>query len=359
MKITIDLKERSYPIYVNEEKRFTEVLKKRFPKSSFVVITNTTIAKLYQKTIKRWGDALPLQTFLIEDGEVHKSFKTWKAILDFLLKKRLDRNTVLIAFGGGVVGDISGFAASAFLRGVNYVQVPTTLLAMVDSSVGGKTAINHAQGKNLIGAFYQPQLVWIDTTFLKTLPKQEFLAGYGEVYKYAFIGGKSMFDFIRTNHKAIVSRKKDILCEAIVRSVKIKAKVVSEDEREAGKRALLNLGHTFGHALERFYNYKGLMHGEAVIWGILCAVKASQKVGHISSRASNTFDSILSLPALPKLPAPLESKKLYHHMFSDKKVRSGKIRFVLPVKPGVSAVFDDVDESVVLEALQEVLPNAR
>ncbi len=354
MIIPIDLNERSYNIYVDESTSFTDKLKEMFPKSTFVLITNDTIKKLYNSLIDEWDKSLGLIQFTIKDGEQFKTLQTWNSILDFLLKSHLDRNTVVIAFGGGVVGDIAGFAASSFLRGINYVQVPTTLLAMVDSSVGGKTGVNHDMGKNLIGAFYQPKLVWVDQTFLKTLPTKEFNAGYGEVFKYAFIGRNEMFNFISTKHDKILEQKKLTLSEAIIRSIKIKAQIVSEDEKESGKRALLNLGHTFGHSLERFFQYKGILHGEAIYWGIVCAVNLAKRIKLIPNEYFSEFDDMLQKLSLPKLPSKPDCKELYKHMFSDKKVLAGMIRFVLPVKPGVSVIKDDVTEEDVMDTLTDV-----
>lgn len=354
MIIPIDLNDRSYNIYVDENISFTEKLKEMFPQSTFVLITNQRVQKLYNHLIDEWDQALKLLQFFIEDGEQFKTVETWRSFLDFLLESRLDRNTVIIALGGGVVGDIAGFAASTYLRGVHYVQVPTTLLAMVDSSVGGKTGVNHAMGKNLIGAFYQPDLVWVNQAFLKTLSKSEFNAGYGEVFKYAFIGRKEMFDFIMAKHEKILAQSKIPLSEAIIRSIKIKARIVSEDEKETGIRALLNFGHTFGHALERFFHYKKILHGEAIYWGIVCAVNLSKRIGLVSEKNYNQFDKILDKIELPKLSSNPDCVELFSHMFSDKKVRAGTIRFVLPVEPGISIIKDDISEDNVMATLKEV-----
>ncbi len=354
MIIPVKLDDRSYDICIDEEVSFTEKLKKMFPHSTFVLITNTTIEKLYKTKISDWEKHLPLIKYIIEDGEQYKTLKTWSTILDFLLDSRLDRGVVVIAYGGGVVGDIAGFVASSFMRGVAYIQVPTTLLAMVDSSVGGKVGVNHAKGKNLIGAFYQPRLVWITTQVLETLTDREFNAGYGEVFKYAFIGGRKIFEFIRANHEEILAHNKEFLEESIKRSIEIKAQIVSEDEREAGKRSLLNLGHTFGHALERFYNFKEITHGEGVNWGIRCAVELGKKLGTISPDEYSTFDAILDKQVLPKLPSKPDVDALYQAMFHDKKVRGGKLRFVLPTEPGTSIVKTDIPEKDIKVILEKV-----
>ena len=354
MIIPVELGDRSYDICIDEKTPFAEKLKEMFPHSKFVLVTNTTIEKLYKSTIAEWEKSLPLLKYVIEDGEHYKTLESWSTILDFLLEERLDRSTVVIAYGGGVVGDIAGFAASSFMRGVAYVQVPTTLLAMVDSSVGGKVGVNHAKGKNLIGAFYQPGLVWITTQVLATLPEREFNAGYGEVFKYAFIGGREMFDFICANHEKILAKEKESLEEAIKRSIEIKALIVSEDERESGKRSYLNFGHTFGHALERFYNFKEITHGEGVNWGITCAVELGKRIGTVSSQDYNTFDAILKKQVLPKLPSKPDIEAMYNAMFHDKKVRGGKLRFVVPTEPGTSIVKTDIPEKDINAILEKI-----
>lgn len=352
MIIPVELGDRTYDICIDEEVSFPKKLKGIFPDNTFVLITNTTIYRLYKSKIVEWEKELPLLKYIIEDGEQFKTLETWSTILDFLLQERLDRSAVVIAYGGGVIGDIAGFVASSFMRGVAYIQVPTTLLAMVDSSVGGKVGVNHTVGKNLIGAFYQPRLVWITTQVLETLTDREFNAGYSEVFKYAFIGGRGMFDFILANHDDILAHKKQSLEEAIKRSIEIKAHIVSEDERESGKRALLNLGHTFGHALERFYNFKEITHGEGVNWGIPCAVELGKRLGTISPNDYSTYNAILDKQVLPKLPSKPDTEALYKAMFHDKKVRGGKLRFVLPAKPGTSIVKTDIPEKDIKEILE-------
>ena len=354
MIIPVELGDRSYDICIDEKTSFAEKLKGMFPHSNFMLITNNTIEKLYKSTIAEWEKSLPLLKYVIEDGEQYKTLKTWGIILDFLLESRMDRSTVIIAFGGGVVGDIAGFCASSFLRGVKYVQVPTTILAMVDSSVGGKVGVNHAKGKNLIGAFYQPELVWITMQVLETLPEREFNAGYGEVFKYAFIGGRGIFDFIHANHEKFLAREKESVKEAITRSIEIKARIVSEDERENGKRSFLNFGHTFGHALERFYDFKEITHGEAVSWGIKCAVELGKRIGSVSSQDFKLFDTILNKLVLPKLSSKPDIETMYKAMFHDKKVRGGKLRFVVPTEPGTSIVKTDIPEKDIKIILKKV-----
>ncbi len=354
MIIPVKLGDRSYDVCIDEDISFTDKLKGMFPRSTFVLVTNITLEEMYSEMITAWETALPLLRYVLKDGEQYKTLDSWSGILDFLLRSRLDRDTVIVAFGGGIVGDIAGFAASSFLRGVNYVQVPTTLLAMVDSSVGGKTGVNHTMGKNLIGSFYQPRLVWITTDILGSLPPRQFYAGYAEVFKYAFIGGKEMFDFITDHHDKIVSLDVETLKEAVKRSVEIKARIVSEDERESGKRALLNFGHTFGHALERLYGYTGIIHGEGICWGIKCGIDLGKRIGTIAPEYYTLYDAIMKKLDMPPLPPVPDINDLYTAMFSDKKVRGGKLHLVLPREPGTVEIFSDVPEDAVMETLGEV-----
>lgn len=354
MIIPVNLDKRTYNVCIDEKDIFTAKLKEMFPKNNFLLVTNETLAKVYAQKLDQWKQALPLREYIIGDGEKYKSVDTWKDILDHMLETRLDRSIVLIAFGGGVVGDLTGFVASTFLRGVDYVQIPTTILAMVDSSVGGKTGVNHVMGKNLIGTFYQPKLVWINTRVIHTLPPREFIAGYAEVFKTAFIGGREMFDFILANHDKIVCKDLNALTTAIKYCVEIKSRIVSEDEHESGKRALLNFGHTFGHALENYYQYRGIMHGEAVFWGITCAVDLGKRIGLIKESDYQHYDDILKKQKLPTLHIKPDINKMYTSMFSDKKVLAGKLRFILPSQPGTSLVTSQVEEKDILATLKEV-----
>lgn len=354
----VKLGSRAYPIMYGREisEGFTRTIKDRFPGKRAVIVTNTTLAKKYASLLEVWGNDLDAPIVTIPDGERYKTVRTWQKLLDSLFEARLERSSLLIAFGGGVVGDICGFAAASYLRGISYVQVPTTLLAMVDSSVGGKTAVNHPTGKNLIGAFHQPSLVWIDTTFLSTLPKRQLLAGYLELFKYGFIGGESMFSFVRTNHEQLRNPDSPVLLEGIRRGLQIKADIVAEDEREtSGRRALLNFGHTFGHSLERLYQYRGILHGEAVGWGIACACDLGIRIGTIRPEHVADYDSILEGLPLRGLKKDIDLDVLYKGMFSDKKVESGRIRFIVPTDPGVSIVTPDVLPEAVQATLLKVL----
>jgi 3-dehydroquinate synthase len=353
-QLTVNLGSRSYPIYFGERAsgEFPARCRALFPQSRFALVTNETLAKLYKTAILQWKDQLDLTLAIIPDGEQFKTVATWESVLEALLKAKLDRKTVLMAFGGGIVGDITGFAAASFLRGVRYIQIPTTLLAMVDSSVGGKTGVNHAMGKNLIGAFHQPSLVWVDCSYLDTLPEREFVAGYGELFKYAFIGGADMFEFVDTYHEKMVAKEHVSLVEGIRRSIALKARVVEQDEKEeTGLRAILNFGHTFAHALERFYDYTGIMHGEAVLWGIGCAYDLGKRVGAVGPKDHEKYEGLLrKLPRI-RLPFPADAHALYEGMFSDKKTAQGKINFVVPTTPGNAVVRNDVSPEAVLETL--------
>ncbi|MBD3347030.1 MAG: 3-dehydroquinate synthase [Chitinivibrionales bacterium] len=355
-QIVVALGDRSYPVFIGSDtfKELAVAIKKEFHGARFALVTNTTIQELYRSQIEQLQHSLDALVYAIPDGEKYKTIDTWSGILDTLLENRLERSSVIIAFGGGVVGDITGFAAASFLRGVKYIQIPTTLLAMVDSSVGGKTAVNHRRGKNLIGAFHQPGLVWVDTAYLSTLPEREFIAGYAELYKYAFIGGKEMFDFVMEHHDDMIAKKPGILQEGIRRSIAVKARIVSDDERERGNRALLNFGHTFAHALENYYNYEKILHGEAVLWGIACACDLGVRIGTVPEDSRKAYEALLKKPGMPELPDTPDCEHLYDAMFSDKKVSGGKIRFIVPTSPGKSIIKSDIDRNAIIATLTRI-----
>ncbi|MDO5575816.1 MAG: 3-dehydroquinate synthase [Fibrobacter sp.] len=357
MKTRVSLKERSYDIDIENGIRFnlTQHIKTNYVNTRFALVTNSTILKLYEPLICSWSAELDCPIHVIPDGEIYKTTETWNEILDFLLNSKLDRSSKIIAVGGGVVGDITGFAAATYLRGVGFIQVPTTLLAMVDSSVGGKTGVDHKMGKNLIGAFHQPEMVIIDTGFLDTLPERDFLSGYAELYKYAFISGREMFDFVNNNHDAMIKKDHDKLLEGIHRSVSIKANIVEQDEHEIlGLRALLNFGHTFAHSIEKYFNFESVFHGEAVLWGIHCAYEMGKLVQTVSSNDYPAFENLLSCMKLPKLPETPDPEKLVPFMYKDKKVQSGRLKFVLPTTPGESIVSDKISEKEVIASLEKV-----
>jgi len=354
-EISVNTDSGAYPVFLGEgiASEFPLYIKERFKNRRCAVVTNTTVAEIYSSYIDVLKTELGCDVHAIPDGERYKTVETWSGILDALVAFGLDRKSLVVAFGGGVVGDAAGFAAACFMRGVEYVQLPTTLLAMVDSSVGGKTAVDHPSGKNLIGAFHQPAAVWADVGFLKTLPRRQFAAGYAEAFKYAFLGGRGMFDFMACHREAVLAGEAALLLECIERCVRIKADIVAQDEREAGVRALLNFGHTFAHALERFYGFEGLLHGEAVLWGIACAAALAKDTGALPSRHWGEFDEILGGMPLPPLPSAPRIDEIYAAMFTDKKAESGRLRFVMPVAPGAAEVVSGVGGEAVRKVLKE------
>jgi len=294
------------------------------------------------------------KSIIIPDGESYKTLDTMDSILTSMLEHRFNRDSCLIALGGGVVGDITGFAAACYQRGIKYIQVPTTLLAQVDSSVGGKTAVNHELGKNMIGAFHQPIGVVADTNLLSTLPDRELSSGLAEIIKHGVIRDSDFFSWLELNMDKLVSRDPESLVKAIERSCIIKAEIVAEDEMESGIRALLNLGHTFGHAIETGLNYKEWLHGEAVSVGMSMAADLSCRLGWLDKEKSSRINSLLNKAGLPiELPASLKAANLRELMSVDKKVKAGKLFLILLKDIGHAVVTDKFDES----DLQETLTN--
>ena len=356
-QVQISLAERSYPIAIGQGLLGDVAGYQNLPAASTaLIVSNTTVAPLYaaqlQAALKtRYGKVL-LTT--LPDGEVHKDWQTLQLIFDALLENGCDRKTVLFALGGGVVGDMTGFAAASYMRGVPFVQVPTTLLAQVDSSVGGKTAINHPLGKNMIGAFYQPQLVVCDLDVLKTLPARELSAGLAEVIKYGPIADLAFLDWIENNLDALLARDPAALAHAIQRSCEIKAWVVGQDEREQGLRAILNFGHTFGHAIESGLGYGEWLHGEGVGCGMVMAAHLSQRLGLVDMTFVERLVQLVRRAGLPvKGPVLSEadnSGRYLELMRIDKKSEAGEIRFVLVEGPG-SAVVRAAPDALVREVI--------
>ena len=372
MELTINLGSRSYPVVLDSgiaAEGLPSRLKSVFPDSKFGLVTNTTIHKLYKRHIEKWTRELSLTVHVMPDGEQYKTIATWSRIFDTFLAAKFERSSVLITLGGGVVGDVAGFAAATMLRGIRYVQVPTTLLAMVDSSIGGKTGVNYIcpsvpaagshirpfGGKNLIGAFHQPSLVWIDTAFLDTLPQRQFLAGSAELFKYAFIGGREMFTFVSITAGALLKGRNRELLQGIRRSIEIKAGIVEQDERETGgRRMLLNFGHTFAHALEKCTGFKKMLHGEALWRGMACACELGKLLKTIPVSDLPAYHALLQSMPRPKLPLDLSVNDLYSAMFFDKKVSGGKINFVVPAPAGISVVKSGVPAEAVKKAIEKV-----
>ena len=298
-------------------------------KNKILIITDSGVPKKHIKKLKELINNKSVHTLVLDNGERSKSFSSYKKIIDKLFELRFDRSDVLIALGGGVVGDITGFSASTFLRGVKYIQIPTTLLAQVDSSVGGKTAINLPQGKNLVGAFYNPSLVLISTEFLNTLSEKEYKSGLGEVIKYAFIGNKKLKNIIEKNPEKIIKREASILQTIIEESIKTKSKIVTKDEKESGIRAILNFGHTFGHAIEAKNNYKNITHGAAITLGMIIASKISFFEGHISKHQLDNITNMVSSLGLDIDHKKYKYSDLKKFMSTDKKVSDGKLNLIL------------------------------
>jgi 3-dehydroquinate synthase len=339
--VQIDLGDRSYNILIGEQLLNAASTWADLPKAAAaLIVTNTTVAPLYAQRLQAALAPLYKQvhTVALPDGESHKDWQTLNLIFDELLGKGADRKTVLFALGGGVVGDMTGFAAACYMRGVPFVQVPTTLLAQVDSSVGGKTAINHPIGKNMIGAFYQPQRVVCDLDTLQTLPQREMSAGLAEVIKYGPIADMQFLDWIDSNLDALLARDPKALAHAVKRSCEIKAWVVGQDEREGGIRAILNFGHTFGHAIEAGLGFGEWLHGEAVGCGMVMASHLSQRLGLVNEAFVSRFTALVERAGLPTVGPKLGADEYLHHMRVDKKAEAGEIKFVLIDKPGTATV---------------------
>lgn len=351
--VTVDLGERSYPIYIGHNLLARgELLRAHIGGRQVAVVTNTVVAPLYLSALREaLGNSYQVDVFEMADGEEHKSLETFAALMDFLLQRRHNRTTTLVALGGGVVGDLTGFAAATFQRGVNFVQVPTTLLAQVDSSVGGKTAVNHPRGKNMIGAFYQPRCVLADTAVFGTLPEREFRAGLAEVLKYGVIRDAGFFDWLERHGAELCRRDPEALGVAIRRSCEIKAEVVAADEREGGLRAILNFGHTFGHAIETLTGYRQLLHGEAVAIGMVMAADLSVRQGLLPRPDGVRIRRVLAAMGLPVVPPALPAAEMTAAMGLDKKVLDGRLRLVLAEAIGQVTVTDAVDATALAETL--------
>jgi 3-dehydroquinate synthase len=352
--LTVDLGDRSYPIHIGPgllsqpDLIVPHLLQKRV-----MVVTNTTVAPLYlaQLTATLESAGVKVAKVVLPDGEVYKNWETLNLIFDALLTDRAERKTTLIALGGGVIGDMTGFAAACYQRGVPFIQIPTTLLSQVDSSVGGKTGINHPLGKNMIGAFYQPKVVLADTDTLKTLPPRELSAGLAEVIKYGLIWDAEFLAWLEANMDKLRALDAAAIAHAIYRSCEIKAQVVGEDEREGGIRAILNLGHTFGHAIETGMGYGNWLHGEAVAAGMVMAAQTSQRMGWISEADVERTRALIRAAGLPDVAPDLGVDTYLEYMGHDKKVEGGKMRFVLLKKLGEAVITGDVPDAVLRDTL--------
>lgn len=358
--LTVSLGERSYPIFVgdvgfSDPAKLAEGLAPYLKSNQVAIITNEIIAPLYLQQVQSALGNRQVDVFQMPDGESYKSIDTYTQVMDFLLEKKHNRSTCLIALGGGVVGDLCGFVAATFQRGVDFIQIPTTLLSQVDSSVGGKTAVNHPAGKNMIGAFYQPLAVFADISVLETLPDREYAAGLAEVVKYGIIYDADFFAWLEANAQALVQREKYALTHIITRSCEVKAAVVSEDEREGGRRAILNYGHTFGHAIEKLLGYGRLLHGEAVSIGMVMAARLSVEFSGLALADSQRIEKLLQQFNLPVTLEGLElnAEAMIDAMGMDKKVVDGELRFVVADRMGSVRVASHASVSALEKTLAE------
>ncbi|AXA93756.1 3-dehydroquinate synthase [Massilia sp. YMA4] len=349
----VDLGERSYPISIGPAVLDDpDLLARHVNGRKVAIVTNTTVAPLYLERIRAPLAAAGKEVIavVLEDGEEHKNWASLMQIFDALLANKCDRKTTLVALGGGVIGDLTGFAAASYMRGVDFIQVPTTLLSQVDSSVGGKTGINHPLGKNMIGAFYQPKVVLADTSTLETLPQRELAAGLAEVIKHGAIIDSAFFDWIEANIGKLVARDRAALAYAIARSCEIKADVVRQDEREGGLRAILNFGHTFGHAIEAGMGYGHWLHGEAVGCGMVMAAELSQRLGFIDPATVARIRALVAAAGLPVTAPDLGTERWLELMEVDKKNEGGAIKFIL-LKPLGTALVTSAPQAALLETI--------
>lgn len=356
--VDVDLGERSYPIYIGSGLLQAGVLQPLLDGlvtgSQGMLISNPTVYELFGDALRQALPDSQLDVFLMADGEAHKNLQSYTDALDALLEKRHNRTTCVYALGGGVVGDLAGFVAATYQRGVQFVQIPTTLLSQVDSSVGGKTAVNHPLGKNMIGAFYQPQSVVIDLDVLQHLPEREYAAGLAEVLKYGVIADATFFTWLEQHAQALQDRDTDTLAQAIRRSVEIKADVVAQDEREGGVRAILNFGHTFGHAIENLSGYGHYLHGEAVALGMVMAGDMSVRLGMLSQAEQQRLVALIRAFGLPTaLNAAIATDDMLQAMGMDKKVLDGQLRFILARGLGAVEIISDYPLAVLQDLLGE------
>ena len=351
-KIIVKLDNRSYPIFIGANILSDKSLFNKIKGSNFALVTNKKIKSLHLNKIK--NNLIKKNKIILNDGEKYKNQDSITKIYSYLLKNKFSRDSCLVAFGGGVIGDMTGYAAATYQRGINFIQIPTTLLSMVDSSVGGKTGINHKLGKNMIGAFHQPVAVIIDTEILKTLSKRQFNAGMAEVIKYGIIKDKNFFDWIVKNHQKIKTQDPKSIIKIIKKSCEIKAKIVSLDEKEKNIRALLNLGHTFGHAIENNLGYGRWLHGEAIACGFLIASSVAIKNKTMNISEYNKIKNLLKLFNLPtRLPKNLNIKKLFDTMLLDKKVINNKVTFVLPKNIGGAYTTNKISKKIIMDSLKK------
>jgi len=352
--LRVELGSRAYPIQIGSGLiRQPDLLAPWIKGSRAALVTNVTVAPLYLEQVVAGlsANGVDVVSIILPDGEAYKNWETLNLVYDRLLETRCDRQTTLIALGGGVIGDLAGFAAATYQRGIPFIQLPTTLLAQVDSSVGGKTAINHPRGKNMIGTFHQPLAVFADTDTLATLPLRELRAGLAEVIKHGLIRDPGFFDWIEANIERLLAREPEALAHAVHRSCEIKAEIVALDERESGPRALLNFGHTFGHAIETGMGYGAWLHGEAVAAGMVLAADVSRRLGFLSEGDVWRVIGLLTRAGLPVAVKGIAPQRFLELMSVDKKVMDGRVRFVLLERLGSAVIHGDVPPAVLEQTL--------
>jgi 3-dehydroquinate synthase len=342
--LMVELAERRYPIHIGSGLLSDgELVRSCLPGRQIAVITNDVVGPLYADRLVSQLQGRQVDVLQLPDGEANKTLDTWSGIHEFLSERRHNRGTTVVALGGGVVGDMAGFAAATWQRGVRFVQIPTTLLAQVDSSVGGKTGVNLPAGKNLVGAFWQPVTVLADTDVLATLPLREYRAGLAEVLKYGVIADRIFFEYLVDNAVALLARQSDALTHCIERSCAIKAEIVAGDEREEGRRAILNFGHTFGHAIENLSGYGVMLHGEAVALGMVMAADLSRRMGLLEPESAQRIKAAVASFGLPvRRPNALTAAAMRHAFGMDKKVTDGRVRFVLATALGAVDIRSDI-----------------
>ena len=357
LNVPVELGARSYPIWIgpgllDDAPRWRAALRGRH----VLIVSNDVVAPLYLQRVVAGLEGLSVSTLILPDGEAHKTLDSAARVFAALAELKASRDATIVALGGGVIGDLSGFAAACWMRGIAFVQMPTTLLAMVDSSVGGKTAVDLAQGKNLVGAFHQPRAVVVDTATLATLPERELRAGLAEVVKYGALGDAAFFAWLERHADALLARDAQILAEAIAACCRQKAGIVARDETEQGERALLNFGHTFGHALETATGYGVLLHGEAIAIGMMQAARLSTQLQLASAADADRLQALLARCGLPtSIPRRIDPRRLLDLMRLDKKNVSGRLRLILWRGIGRAEIVPDVDEAAIVRVLQEGL----
>ncbi len=357
-EITVGLGDRSYPIYIDSSLNYGAVAKKALPKvQDLLVVSNDTVAPLYMDRVRSEleHEGFKVRECILKDGEAYKTVDSWMQIETALLENSFGRDGAVVALGGGVVGDMAGFAAACYQRGIAFIQIPTTLLAMVDSSVGGKTAVNHPLGKNMIGAFHQPKAVAADISVLKTLPEREIACGMGEIVKTGIIYDEDFFEYLEQHAHKVFLHDDEVITHIVKRCCEIKADVVSKDEEEHGLRAILNFGHTFGHAVEAFLGFGTWLHGEGVGLGMVIAAALSLKRGLISQVDFDRMRALIVRCKLPdRIPESMQAEDFLRLMRHDKKVRQGVIRYVLPQKLGKVGLYTDVSDTEVVELINSL-----